>query len=60
MEKTHHVFITVKGDELTRIVNNFLKNKGALKNIPSMAECVPFDNEYEVCLEYQWEEDIKA
>jgi hypothetical protein len=56
VEKTHHVFITVEDDELIKIVNNYLKNKGALKNIPSVAECVPFDQDYEVCLEYQWSE----
>ena len=56
MEKTHHVFITVKGDELIKIVNNYFKNKGALKNIPSTAECIPFDDSCEVCIEYQWDE----
>jgi hypothetical protein len=60
MEKTHHVFITVKGDELEEIVHNYLKKKGVLKNIPTQAEFQVFDNHYEVCLEYQWDEDVKA
>jgi hypothetical protein len=56
MEKTHHIFITVRGDELVKIVSNYLKNKGALKNVPSNADVVPFDEATEVCLEYFWDE----
>jgi hypothetical protein len=56
MGKTHHVFITVSGDELTRIVNNYLKKSGALKNVPSAADIVHFDEATEVCLEYFWDE----
>jgi len=56
MEKTHHVFITVKGEELERIVHNHLKSKGVLKNIPSNAERTSFYEGYEVCLEYQWDD----
>ena len=56
MEKTHHVFITVKGDELFQLVHEDLKRRGILKNIPKDAEMNPFDDNVEVCLEYSWEE----
>ena len=56
MEKTHHVFITVKEDELFQLVHEDLKRRGILKNIPKDAEMNPFDDNVEVCLEYSWEE----
>lgn len=59
MKKSHHVFITVEGAELGNIVHNYLKRSGALKDVPASAECIPFDDSVEVCLEYQWEGEEK-
>lgn len=56
MERTHHVFITVKGEELAEMVHSHLKRKGFLKNLPSSADYSIFDDGGEVCLEYIWEE----
>ena len=58
MEKTHSVFITVDGDDLEKIIHNFCKAKGLLKDVPFRAEKRLF-NQAEVTLEYTWDEDIK-
>ena len=55
MEKTHHVFITVKEEELFKVIHEYFKRIGALKDVPKDAEFRPFDENVEVCLEYQWE-----
>lgn len=56
MEKTHNVFITVKEEELFKVIHEYFKRIGALKDVPKDAEFRPFDENVEVCLEYQWEE----
>ena len=58
MEKTHHVFITVKEEELFKVIHEYFKRIGALKDVPKDAEFRPFDENVEVCLEYQWEEKL--
>lgn len=57
MEKTHHIFITIKGDELTTIVYDYLERHGDLKNIPKTADVTSFDEDHEVCLEFIWDEN---
>lgn len=57
MKKNHSVFIDLTSDEVAALLHPVLKRKGLLKDIPNYIAPRPLD-EYELSLEYNWEEDI--
>lgn len=57
MRKNYSVFVTLTMTEAIEIINDHLKRKGLLKNIPGSAEIAPWDDTGEVCIEYNWSEE---
>jgi len=56
MKKEHVVIITIGGNELLELVNREARRIGLLKDIKSTVEYKLFEPDYEVSVEYNWEE----
>jgi len=56
MKKEHTVIITIGSNELLELVNREARRIGLLKDIKSTVEHKLFEPDYEVSVEYNWEE----
>ena len=56
MKKEHTVIITIGSNELLELVNREARRTGLLKDIKSTVEYKLFEPDYEVSVEYNWEE----
>ena len=56
MKKEHTVIITISSNELLELVNRDARRTGLLKDIKSTVEYKLFEPDYEVSVEYNWEE----
>lgn len=56
MKKEHTVIITIGGNELLELVNREARKTGLLKDIKSTVKYKLFEPDYEVSVEYNWEE----
>lgn len=57
MKKEHTVIITIGSNELLELVNCEARRTGLLKDIKSTVEHKLFEPDYEVSVEYNWEEE---
>lgn len=57
MKKEHTVIITIGSNELLELVNREARRTGLLKDIKNTVEHKLFEPDYEVSVEYNWEEE---